>query len=173
MVLDQPAVADRAARHLVDRGHGQLACLVPGGELAGIAQKRFDAVRAVADAAGVPVERVDCQPAVDSVRAVTDHWRDPGNRPSAVYAYNDEFALSLIQVLRDAGLDVPGDISVIGSGNHPLGATLRPRLTSTFHDMSELGTTVASTVRRLLDGQEAQAAQGPAVRPRLTIRESA
>ena len=32
-----------------------------------------------------------------------------GERPTALYAFNDDFALGAIEALTDAGLSVPGD----------------------------------------------------------------
>ncbi|WP_306322063.1 MULTISPECIES: LacI family DNA-binding transcriptional regulator [unclassified Streptomyces] len=171
---DLAAVARCAAQYLVDRGHRRLASLVPGGELADLGALRLDAVREVADAAGVPVRRVDCELGTDSIAAAIASWSDPAVRPSAVYAYNDEFALALIQVLRDNGLRVPEDIAVIGSGDFPMGSVLRPRLTTAHVPADARAKAVATAVRRLLDGEGVdQDEVAAAVRPRLVVRESA
>jgi DNA-binding LacI/PurR family transcriptional regulator len=42
--------------------------------------------------------------------------------PTAVYAHSDEVALGAVRTIRRAGLDVPGDISVVGIDDHPLAA---------------------------------------------------
>ncbi|WP_395358283.1 substrate-binding domain-containing protein [Streptomyces sp. YH02] len=52
-----------------------------------------------------------------------------------------QYALTLIQALKDAELRVPEDIAVIGSDNLPLGAALRPHLTTTYLDLSPAGRT--------------------------------
>jgi LacI family transcriptional regulator, repressor for deo operon, udp, cdd, tsx, nupC, and nupG len=41
-------------------------------------------------------------------------------RPTAIFAGSDEMAIGAAQAIREAGLDVPGDISVIGIDNHEL-----------------------------------------------------
>lgn len=43
--------------------------------------------------------------------------RDRSERPTAVTCYNDLVALGLIRALRELGLDVPGDVSVVGFDN--------------------------------------------------------
>ncbi|WP_329580680.1 LacI family DNA-binding transcriptional regulator [Streptomyces sp. NBC_01361] len=171
---DRTAVARCAAEYLLGRGHDRLACLVPSGPLAELGQPRFAAVQTVAAAAGVPVERVDCELSTDSLAATAAAWRDPARRPSGVYAYNDEFALTLIQVLRDTGLRVPEDIAVVGSGNFPLGKVLRPRLTSTHVPAPAIARVVAASIRCLIDGQDIDHDEiAVAVRPHLVAGESA
>ena len=172
--MDPIAVARLATRYLLDQGHLSLACLVPGPPLESLSEPRFAAVQAMAEPAGVHVERVDCDINVDSLRAAATSWRDPARRPSAVYAYNDEFALLLIQALRDVGLRVPQDLAVIGSGNYPLGAMLRPLLTTTYLQPDVMARAEASSLRRLIDGEELDRAQvAEAMEPVLEARESA
>ncbi|MFF9510975.1 LacI family DNA-binding transcriptional regulator [Streptomyces sp. NPDC014724] len=173
IIVDGVSVAELAAQYLLDRGHRRLACLVPGGDIAELARDRFDAVTTVAGRAGVPVQRVDCALTTDSLAATIDLWRDPGRRPDAVYTYNDEFGLVLIQALTDAGLRVPEDIAVIGTDNHPLGAALRPALTTTYLDPVEGAAAVASSIERLLAGEELDPGLAEIARPRIATRSSA
>ena len=49
---------------------------------------------------------------------------------TAVQCSNDYMAIGLIRGLHDLGIDVPGQISVIGSDNSPLCEYLSPRLSS-------------------------------------------
>ncbi|MFJ6134349.1 LacI family DNA-binding transcriptional regulator [Kitasatospora sp. NPDC092286] len=170
LVVAGAAVAELATRHLIDSGRRRLACLVPGGDIAAVGRARFEAVTAAAGAAGVPVQRVDCELDDGALAAAAAAWRDPALRPDAVYAYNDEFALVLIQELRDAGLDVPGDIAVVGSGNLPLGAALRPALTTTYYDPTDTAAAVATAIEHLLQGPGGPSVTGP--RPRLLVRAS-
>ncbi|HSA51382.1 MAG TPA: LacI family DNA-binding transcriptional regulator [Yinghuangia sp.] len=171
--LDQAAVARVAAQYLVDRGHRRLACLVPGGGRAALAERRWAAVAEVARAAGASAERVDCELTEDGVASAVAHWHDPARRPEAVYAFNDEFALALIEALRRIRVGVPEDVAVIGSGNQPLGAILRPALTTVRFDVPALARVVATSIRRLLDGHALDAAAVKAVAAQLIVRESA
>lgn len=171
--IDPSAVARLAARHLLAQGHRRLACLVPGGERRGMAERRFEAVAETAREQDALVERVDCDLAIDAVAPAVARWRDPAHRPDAVYAYNDEFALMLIHTLREAGLEVPRDLAVIGSGNQPLGAILRPTLTTTHLVVPDLARAVASSLRRLLDGRDLDPTLAEAVQPQLIVRASA
>ncbi|MER7596123.1 substrate-binding domain-containing protein [Streptomyces hydrogenans] len=141
--------------------------------MAELARDRFEAVATVAGKAGVPVQRVDCALTTDSLAPTVALWRDPRSRPDAVYAYNDEFGLVLLQALADAGLRVPEDIAVIGTDNHPLGAALRPALTTTYLDPVEGAAAVASTIECLLRGEELPPSLAEIARPRIITRCSA
>ena len=58
---------------------------------------------------------------------------------TAVFAANDLMALGLLHAFRDAGLDVPRDISVVGFDDVPIAAHLWPPLTTIHQDFEALG----------------------------------
>jgi DNA-binding LacI/PurR family transcriptional regulator len=58
---------------------------------------------------------------------------------TAIFSSNDQMALGLIHAIRDAGLDVPGDISVVGFDDIPEAAHFWPPLTTVRQDFAELG----------------------------------
>jgi DNA-binding LacI/PurR family transcriptional regulator len=66
-----------------------------------------------------------------------DGWRESGC--TALLAQNDDTALGVIQALRQVGLSVPGDVSVVGfDGIHDEGLLL-PRLTTVEIPLAEIG----------------------------------
>jgi len=58
---------------------------------------------------------------------------------TAIFSSNDPMALGLIHAIRDAGLDVPRDISVVGFDDIPEAAHFWPPLTTVRQDFAELG----------------------------------
>ena len=60
-------------------------------------------------------------------------------RPTAVFAGNDSMAIGLVSALRDAGVEVPGDIAVAGFDDIPIARYMSPRLTTVRVDAYELG----------------------------------
>ncbi|WP_433567137.1 LacI family DNA-binding transcriptional regulator [Nocardia sp. CA-151230] len=171
--VDHSAVARTAAEYLIDRGCRRLACLVPTGALAVLGIPRLEAVSLVANPAGIPVERVDCDLTEQSITPTVNRWRtDPASRPDGIYAYNDEHALLLIEALREAGLRTPDDIAVVGSGNFPMGRILRPRLTTTYVPAERHATAIATTIANALNGATGTTVPAPPP-PELIVRESA
>lgn len=64
----------------------------------------------------------------------------------AIFAANDQTAIGAMLALREAGLDVPGDVAVAGFDDIPLAALIVPGLTTMRADAAGIGT---AAVRRL------------------------
>jgi DNA-binding LacI/PurR family transcriptional regulator len=89
---------------------------------------------------------------------------------TAVFAANDQMALGLIHAFRDAGLDVPGDVSVVGFDDVPEAAHYWPPLTTVQQDFEELGRLCVARLLRMSDPKVAEL--GAPIAPRLVIRGS-
>ena len=89
---------------------------------------------------------------------------------TAVFSANDQMALGLLRRLREAGRDVPRDVSVVGFDDFPEAAYLTPPLTTVHWDFAELG---RRGVRLLLDEieQRRPATGHELVAPALVVRE--
>jgi LacI family transcriptional regulator len=60
-------------------------------------------------------------------------------RPTAIFAANDETALGVIIGLRRLGWSVPDTVSVCGFGDLPVASAVNPTLTTVYIGMRELG----------------------------------
>jgi DNA-binding LacI/PurR family transcriptional regulator len=58
---------------------------------------------------------------------------------TAVFAANDDMALGILLALRDNGLDVPDDVSVVGFDDIPTAAYFAPPLTTVRQNFGEIG----------------------------------
>ena len=72
-------------------------------------------------------------------------------RPTAIFAANDAMAAGVLSALRDSGVDVPGDVAVVGFDDIPISRFMSPPLTSVHVAIAELGT---RAVERLLHAIE-------------------
>ena len=70
----------------------------------------------------------------------------PG-RPTAIFAANDLSAIGILDVAQQLGIDVPGDLSVVGFDDIPESAQATPPLTTVRQPIQEMG---ASAIRLLL-----------------------
>lgn len=76
---------------------------------------------------------------------------------TALFVTNDMAAIGALCAIRDAGLSVPEDISVIGCDGISLGEFSKPRLTTLWYDKTEYGKIIASRViDRVLHGDEGE-----------------
>jgi len=87
------------------------------------------------------------------------HWRDV----TAWFCSNDAMAIGLLHAARDLGVDVPGELSIIGYDDVPEAAHLWPPLTTVRQDFAEMGRRCITT----LLGEDAAAT---ALVPELVLR---
>ncbi len=89
---------------------------------------------------------------------------------TAVFAANDLMAIGLMHGFRDAGLDVPRDVSVVGFDDIPVAAHVWPPLTTVHQDFPELGRRAVGILLAEIRGEQTPKF-GPAV-PQLRLRSS-
>lgn len=94
-------------------------------------------------------------------------------RPDAIFVANDLMAIGAIDALKDRGVRIPDDISVIGYDNIQMAAHTEPRLTTVSWPVHKMGLISA---RILIDEVEDMtgdvAAQNVFLSPKLKIRKS-
>lgn len=93
-------------------------------------------------------------------------------RPTAVFAANDPLAMGAIAACREAGLDVPRDISIVGAGNiegiyHP-----NPFLTTIDWPRQDLGRVAAKALLELMEQRDVKSPQTHIFPPQLLVRHS-
>lgn len=143
VVPDEVEGGRSAARLLTDAGHRDRIVLVgetPSDVLP--AQRRLEGVLTGLAAAGARLDdRLDCawwpEAAHDAVAAALRR----GPRPRALVCLNDRVALGAYQALAAAGLDVPGDVSVVSFDDSELASWLRPALSTIALPEFEMGRT--------------------------------
>ncbi|MEO3941449.1 LacI family DNA-binding transcriptional regulator [Paenarthrobacter nicotinovorans] len=87
---------------------------------------------------------------------------------TALFVANDQMALGVLRALHETGVQVPGDISVVGFDDQPESAYFIPPLTTVAQDFEELG---QRCIRLLLDRLEnGSSVSAAAVVPRLVVR---
>jgi LacI family transcriptional regulator len=88
-----------------------------------------------------------------------EHLLGLAERPTAIFASNDDMAAATVAVAHRLGLDVPGDLTVTGFDDTALATTIWPELTTVRQPIAEMAReSVQSLVRRvraLRDGEEA------------------
>jgi LacI family transcriptional regulator len=75
------------------------------------------------------------------------------DRPTAIVAANDLSAMSVYQVAREFGLQIPADLSVIGFDNVDEAAFLNPPLTTIDQFIEKMGTLATEMLAQLVKGE--------------------
>ncbi|GIH66811.1 LacI family DNA-binding transcriptional regulator [Microbispora siamensis] len=168
--LDDRAAAAHATRYLLGLGHRTVHYVAIPSSTSALPQRTQgwqDALRA----AGRPVP--EPLPGGWSPRsgylAVRSLLAD--RSVTAVLCGNDDLALGVMRAAREAGRDIPGDLSVVGFDDSPPSAYLNPSLTTVRLDFEGLGRACFGLLHRRLDPQNAPAVPAWS-EPELIVRES-
>jgi DNA-binding LacI/PurR family transcriptional regulator len=87
---------------------------------------------------------------------------------TAVFAANDQIALGLLHALREAGRDVPGDVSVVGFDDIPEAPYLSPPLTTVRQDFDEVGRQAMRLLIQQIDSGKPPAPDAPETNVQVT-----
>ncbi|MEM1344356.1 MAG: LacI family DNA-binding transcriptional regulator [Pseudomonadota bacterium] len=141
---DNAGLAAQAMAHLVGLGHRQIAVL--HGPLAGNDRTRLRLAGAE-EARGAAT--LTCHEGALSVEAgarATTALLEAGPRPTALFCLSDVLALGALFALQRAGLDVPGQISVMGFDNMAWATEAVPPLSSVDLPAVEMGAVTAEAI---------------------------
>lgn len=139
-----------AIRHLHELGHRRIAHATgPQGNVLTIARR--DAMmeeRAKLDLPARDEWIIRGDFSVESGHRAAQRIVEMSERPTAVFCSADTVAFGLISGLHEAGLSVPGDISVVGFDDIDIAQYYIPALTTIYQDRHQLGRRAAA---RLLE----------------------
>ena len=162
-------VADRegaraAAQHLVDLGHRRIAVMTAGlhgepgvvsasvalaesGTWKHVGRERLLGYLDVLEPLGIDA-MVYRQLSNDDeeARAVAKDLLDRDDRPTGILCYSDVLAHGVVRAAADLGLDVPGDVSVVGFDDSPLASRVTPALTTVRQDVAGKGRAAAAAL---------------------------
>ncbi|WP_246606993.1 LacI family DNA-binding transcriptional regulator [Paractinoplanes toevensis] len=141
VVPDELTAGLDAARTLLDAGHRAGIYLVGHTrDQVFASRERLAGIKEGLGDAGVRLAgTIDCNWWPDSAYDAVCRALDDGLTPQALICLNDRVALGAYQALREAGLRIPDDVSVISFDDSDLAAWLRPQLTSIALPHYELG----------------------------------
>jgi LacI family transcriptional regulator len=156
VVCDDEAGAAAAVRHLVGLGHRRIAH-IGGPQGVDTARRRLRGYRRVMDEHGLPAPpELVVESQFDELGGATAAARllrlDP--LPTAIVVANVTAAIGAMAAVRDAGLHIPRDISIIGFHDVPLAPYLAPPLTTVRMPLIELGSQAVDSVLAMIDGRE-------------------
>jgi LacI family transcriptional regulator len=171
--IDNYGGARQMTDYLIGLGHRRIA-FVTGPEANHDAAERLRGFRDGARAAGLGAAAIECAGDFSEVaghRATTDLLR-LRERPTAIFAANDSMAIGALAALREAGLNVPQDISLAGFDDIPVSRFMTPPLTSVSIDIARLGDAAFETLYAELLGAATSPPSEQTLPVVLTLRES-
>jgi LacI family transcriptional regulator len=162
--FDNRRATHEMTRHLLALGHrrfGLLSAPLDGNDRA---RERGAGVRAALGEAGLKLADACTAYAPISLAAAAQAMHrllalPAAQRPTAVVATNDVFAVGAMLACREAGVAVPAQVSITGVDSTDLGATQTPPLTSIATPIVEIGAAAADQLVARLEGLPFEAFQ--------------
>ncbi|ODT67104.1 MAG: hypothetical protein ABS75_24405 [Pelagibacterium sp. SCN 63-23] len=175
VITDNAHAAERATRHLLDLGHRRIGHIL-GPDHNIVARDRLAGFNRALERAGLSARpewvfrgHFD----MESGFSAAARFVSLVERPSAVFAANDESAIGFLSGLRQHGLHCPDDISVVGFDDLGVAAHYTPPLTTMRQPRDVLGRMAAATLLDLIADNETR--RGPmriVLNSELIVRES-
>ncbi len=138
--IDDALAAYEMTEHLLSLGHKRIA-FIKGHPTHRAASKRFSGYQTALTKAGIAVdEDIIRQGYFDwtSGLACAESLLDLPNRPTAVFASNDDMAASVLTAAYRRNIHVPRDLSVVGFDDNQIASIISPQLTTVYQPISEL-----------------------------------
>lgn len=155
VVPDEEAGAYLATKELLDHGHRRVGFVNSNGEIPA-RWGRLAGYRKALGEAGVPFDPglvVSAHPVAREGYAAATHLLSRGDRPAALFCFNDRVAMGAYQAAAALGLRIPTDLSVVGfDDQEEISEGLLPGLTTVALPHYEMGAwAVDALVARILD----------------------
>lgn len=186
IVLNHHAAVESAMVHLFELGHRKIAFMrgpraIPDSEF------RWESIQNVAREMGLRINpdhviRIDAagwsmktgyHPMAPEIgfkpmQALLEKSRDF----TAIFCFNDISAIGAIRALKDAGLSVPGDVSVVGFDDILSAAYATPSLTTVRQPLFDMGKRGAEILLERIADREKEYPPEIVMAPELVVRES-
>ena len=151
-----------AARHLLSRGHRNIAFVSPPVLQTGVIHQRFAGFCCELEKHNVTFQKShqftlesDVKP--NKIIALGRSLADKADKFSAAFVTSDQIASYLIQGMISAGIRVPEDISIVGFDNLALCQQMTPQLTTISQNLEEKATRAVEILFHRLDSDSAPA----------------
>ncbi|MEB3416934.1 LacI family DNA-binding transcriptional regulator [Alteriqipengyuania sp. WL0013] len=141
---DREAVR-RAVSYLIEHGHTRIG-LIEGPEGFTSPRERRAGFEEALEAAGLKVDPALIWPGkytFESGVTAGQALVELKNRPTAVFACNDEMAIGVMIAARRSGLAIPEDLSIVGFDDTPLSSHVWPSLTTVHWPIVDMARTAA------------------------------
>lgn len=154
---DNEGAMRRVVSHLISLGHERIAYVIdPVSEHSVEGQARSEALKSAARRAGLSEPDVLI---LEQDHGILAGYASPHTAPhTALVCFSDELAGFVLASCERFGVDVPGDISIVGFDSSPLCETTRPRLTSVAQPVERMAFEATTHLLSLIRAAEGDSA---------------
>lgn len=173
--IDNISAAREATGYLLNMGHERIA-FIYGEHKTLLTTDRERGYREAMTDAGKVIDSgwvVEGGLTLEGAIEATDRLLAHANPPTAIFCANDEMAMGCLHAVKSNGLDVPGDISVIGFDDNRYARVTDPPLTTVSQPAERIGQRVMERLLKEIENGRSKNAEPEIVPHELIIRSSA
>lgn len=156
--IDNAAAAEEGVDYLISLGHKRIG-VIAGNMITPSSLQRFAGYRRALAKAGIEFDEQLLQIgnyALKDAAEATRKLASLTNRPTAIFAFSDEMAMSCMSTLHKMGFKIPQDFSVLGFDNIRYAEYCSPSLTTIAQPMTEIGVACMELLLPQLNGEPMQ-----------------
>jgi LacI family transcriptional regulator len=150
--MDDRGAAGAVTEHLIELGHRRIGFILGEADY-GASQARYAGYHTTMERHGLPTPQTLVRQGDFTFQSGFEgamRLIALPERPTAIFASNDEMALGCLAALDEAGLSAPQDMSIAGFDDSAGARSSRPPLTTVRHPLDELA---AFSIRALINGE--------------------
>ncbi|NII09367.1 LacI family DNA-binding transcriptional regulator [Oleiagrimonas sp. C23AA] len=148
--IDDFRAGKEITEQLIAQGHTRIGHIKGHPNLSASA-RRFEGFQAALDEAGLKLDKTLVQQGYFTYRSgleAAEKLLARKRPPSAIFAANDDMAAAVVSVAHRQGLDVPGDLSVVGFDDTSAATTVWPELTTVHQPIASMAESAIDILMR-------------------------
>jgi LacI family transcriptional regulator len=174
VTTDDVKVGLLATEHLVSLGHRRIGHL--RGPNVSTSLSRFEGYKLAVSKARLPRDKTlirECGFTEAEGYEAMRSWIQSGDLPSAIFAANDPAAIGAMAAMKDAQIDCPTDVAIVGAGSIHYGDMLQVPLTTVSWSTAAMGAAAGDLLLDSIQGKRSKSRGSHiVVEPQLVVRQS-
>lgn len=142
VIIDNYLASFRATEHLIEQGCKRIAHF-SGAQHRNVYQLRRNGYVDALKKHNLPVEEdliIHFNTlSFEEGRKITKRLLKRDNPPDGIFSANDTAAVSAIMYAKEVGIDIPGDLAIVGFNDDPIASIVDPALTTVSHPARKMG----------------------------------
>ena len=138
VAVDNLAAAREGAARLLAAGHRRILLVVSAVSIGNVRERVAGVDEAVAAVPGAMVELLEAGLELDDIAAAVAARLARTPRPTAVFTANNVLTLGTLKAMADLGIEVPGQVSLLGFDDYDWMEVFRPRLCAIRQPVAEM-----------------------------------
>jgi LacI family transcriptional regulator len=150
--IDDFHASKEITAHLIANGHTRIG-YIKGNPNQTASADRFEGFKAALDEAGIALDETLVEQGYYTYRSgldATEKLLSLRRLPTAIFASNDDMASAVVSVAHRQGLDVPGDLSVVGFDDTSAATMVWPELTTIHQPIASMADTAIDILLRTI-----------------------